>query len=130
MLSIVLAKGTVPESRWVPVHDCHCQSSLRTGMAAITDKQMAQAEAQFKKFESMINSMTPVRDSFPEPQPRSPSTGWRLQPAHSSGGRGSFLDLVACALLAAIFDMPRCDGLSDVFEKCLCRMRGSSPSAW
>ncbi len=30
------------------------------GMAAITDKQMAQAEAQFKKFESMINSMTPV----------------------------------------------------------------------
>ena len=30
-------------------------------MAAITDKQMAQAEAQFTKFESMINSMTPVR---------------------------------------------------------------------
>ena len=43
---------------------------LRAGMAAITDKQMAQAEAQFKKFESMINSMTPVRT----PLPQSPSS--------------------------------------------------------
>ena len=43
-----------------PDRGLHCQSLLRTGMAAITDKQMAQAEAQFKKFEAMINSMTPV----------------------------------------------------------------------
>ena len=30
---------------------------------------MAQAEAQFKKFESMINSMTPVSNLVPNPGP-------------------------------------------------------------
>ncbi len=50
-------------------------------MAAITDKQMAQAEAQFKKFESMINSMTPVGI-----RPLNPALGplHRLAPAASA----------------------------------------------
>ena len=39
-------------------------------MAAITDKQMSQAEKQFKSFEAMINSMTKVL-------PQS-STRWRV----------------------------------------------------
>ena len=36
-------------------------------MAAITDKQLSQAEQQFKSFEAMINSMTKV---LPKPSTR------------------------------------------------------------
>lgn len=36
------------------------------GMSQVTDKQMAEAEKNFKMFESMINSMTPGERANPE----------------------------------------------------------------
>lgn len=46
---------------------------VMTGMGAITEKQMATAEKQFKKFESMIQSMTKEERANPDLLATSPS---------------------------------------------------------
>lgn len=45
----------------------------RSGMGKITEKQLAAAEKQFLKFESMINSMTPQERQNPDVLATSPS---------------------------------------------------------
>jgi hypothetical protein len=45
-------------------HDIYAH--LHAGMNQITEKQMNEAEKQFKAFESMINSMTPQERSNPD----------------------------------------------------------------
>ena len=49
-----------PVSGRFSVHDVHA------GMNQISEKQMNEAEKQFKAFESMINSMTPQERSNPD----------------------------------------------------------------
>lgn len=39
---------------------------VRAGMSSVSEKQMNDAEKQFKTFESMINSMTPQERSNPD----------------------------------------------------------------
>ena len=43
-----------------------CYWHARTGMNQISEKQLNDAEKQFKVFESMINSMTPQERSNPD----------------------------------------------------------------
>lgn len=49
-----------------------------TGMNKISDEQMAQAEKQFKLWESMINSMTPKERETPEVLASTPSRRRRI----------------------------------------------------
>lgn len=56
---------------------------LHSGMNKVTDDQMAQAEKQFKLWESMINSMTPKERETPELLAKTPSRRRRI--ARGSG---------------------------------------------
>lgn len=54
-----------------------------SGMNKVTDDQMAQAEKQFKLWESMVNSMTPKERETPELLAKTPSRRRRI--ARGSG---------------------------------------------
>lgn len=62
LMDLLLAEGSSPglrSARW-------SQELLHAGMNQVSEKQLNDAEKQFKTFESMINSMTPQERTNPD----------------------------------------------------------------